>query len=534
MVWVWMTATSAFAQVTDGAVPEINAQTFRPNVDGRRLLWLDDAAKGESGFVGRGLLQYVDDPLVYLGRDDEEIEIVSSVLQLDLLAALRAGPVRFGVDVPIYLLSDGEPNGTETGLGDLGLDGKVVLLDKAVSLGVGGRLYLPTATVETALGSPNVGYEVSAIASADVGPVLLAANLGTRGGPPAELENIALDDAFLVRLGAALRLSPVVDTALEFNGQIPYSAPLSNIDGSPLEALGSLSLRPRRSDWVVRAGAGTGITTGIGSPDYRFVLGVGFEPRGEIRADDVCPEVAECPPVADRCPDEEEDVDGFEDDDGCYDPTIVEVLVVEEGSGDPIEVARIVVESDKERISGTTPFTEPVDAEQVTIQARARGYSSASVRYAVQGGPPKQVVIPLRKLDPPEPEVTAERIDLKDTIEFETASSVIKAESFELLDEAVAILEDYPEIEILRIEGHTDRHGGDESNLRLSRRRADAVRQYFIHAGIAESRLESVGYGEARPVDPRPTPEADAKNRRVDFFVQRWADRPARRESIGE
>jgi len=66
------------------------------------------------------------------------------------------------------------------------------------------------------------------------------------------------------------------------------------------------------------------------------------------------------------------------------------------------------------------------------------------------------------------------------------------------------------------IEGHTDATGNDDYNLALSQRRAEAVRQYLIKAhGFDQRRLEAVGLGKARPLDPA-DPFA-AQNRRVQF-----------------
>jgi len=519
MIVLWMVGGGAHAQVEDGAVPEINAQMFRPTVDGRRLLWLDDAARGDAGVVARGLLQYVDDPLVYTGTDDRTVDIVSSILQLDLLGAARLGPLRLGIDVPIYLRADGQPDGGETGLGDLGVDGKLSLYDERISLAIGSRLYLPTSTVETALGNPSVGYELTGIVSGDVGPVLLAANLGTRGGPETALENIALDDAFLARVGAALELSRVVDTALEVNAQVPYTAPLSNIDGSPLEALLSAAVRPLRSDWVLRAGAGAGITTGIGAPDYRFLLGLGWEPGDDDEEEPLTV-------VRDECPDEEEDLDGYQDEDGCPDPTVVGVRVVDAETGDPIEVVRVIVRGGGERVSGTTPFEQPFDPGTYRIRARATGYEPKEIEWVVQGGEPVEAVIELVPL--PEQTIIVKRLEmqLEETIQFETNSARILAESLPLLDEAVQVLEDYPEIESMHIVGHTDQRGRAEYNMDLSKRRAAAVRRYFVDKGIDPARLTSEGKGETELLDERDVPEAWDRNRRVEFAIDKWVSKP--------
>jgi peptidoglycan-associated lipoprotein len=73
-----------------------------------------------------------------------------------------------------------------------------------------------------------------------------------------------------------------------------------------------------------------------------------------------------------------------------------------------------------------------------------------------------------------------------------------------------------PQLEV-KIEGHADRRGGDELNLILSQRRAQAVRDVLLGKGVPEERMEAQGYGASRPADPANTPDAWAKNRRVEI-----------------
>lgn len=84
------------------------------------------------------------------------------------------------------------------------------------------------------------------------------------------------------------------------------------------------------------------------------------------------------------------------------------------------------------------------------------------------------------------------------------------------LDEVKQTLLDQPTIHIV-IEGHASSDGGEEYNQELSVQRANAVRDYLISNGIDASRLDAVGYGETRPKMEGDSPEASAKNRRVEF-----------------
>ncbi len=72
----------------------------------------------------------------------------------------------------------------------------------------------------------------------------------------------------------------------------------------------------------------------------------------------------------------------------------------------------------------------------------------------------------------------------------------------------------------ISVEGHTDAHGSDSTNLILSQDRADAVKQYLVsNFDIDPERVSSIGYGEARPVSTNETAEGRARNRRIDLVI---------------
>ena len=69
------------------------------------------------------------------------------------------------------------------------------------------------------------------------------------------------------------------------------------------------------------------------------------------------------------------------------------------------------------------------------------------------------------------------------------------------------------------IKGHTDRQGNADTNLSLSQRRANKVKDYLISKGIASSRMKAQGFGENEPLVPNDTTSEAARkqNRRVEF-----------------
>jgi len=82
-------------------------------------------------------------------------------------------------------------------------------------------------------------------------------------------------------------------------------------------------------------------------------------------------------------------------------------------------------------------------------------------------------------------------------INFDFDKSDIKPEFVPVLDEAVEILKERPDINVI-IEGHTDWTGTEKYNQGLSERRAASVCNYLVEKGISQNSLETVGYGEAR------------------------------------
>jgi len=80
---------------------------------------------------------------------------------------------------------------------------------------------------------------------------------------------------------------------------------------------------------------------------------------------------------------------------------------------------------------------------------------------------------------------------------------------------------DHPHLK-LNISGHTDSQGSEDSNLRLSQARADAIKAYLIYEfKIDASRIEAHGYGSSKPIVEEATDDHRKLNRRVEFEVSR-------------
>jgi len=101
-------------------------------------------------------------------------------------------------------------------------------------------------------------------------------------------------------------------------------------------------------------------------------------------------------------------------------------------------------------------------------------------------------------------------------VHFELDSATLDPDSRHILDEVATSLLAWPEVRV-EVGGYTDSSGNDAYNLDLSRRRAEAVRDYLVARGVSSSRLEAHGYGESDPIADNATAEGRARNRRVEL-----------------
>lgn len=102
---------------------------------------------------------------------------------------------------------------------------------------------------------------------------------------------------------------------------------------------------------------------------------------------------------------------------------------------------------------------------------------------------------------------------------FASGSSNIAGESGVEADNIASILKTYPDVNIM-VEGYTDNRGNADSNKKLSRQRAAAVKKRLVAAGIKGNRIKVQGFGDANPVADNETAEGRAQNRRIEVLIQ--------------
>lgn len=106
---------------------------------------------------------------------------------------------------------------------------------------------------------------------------------------------------------------------------------------------------------------------------------------------------------------------------------------------------------------------------------------------------------------------------LEQTYLFDFDKAEVKAEFFPLLDHIAKVMSDNPKVTV-QLEGHTDSTGSEEYNQGLSERRANAIKESLVKRTMVDAkRLNTVGFGESKPITTNETKEGRAKNRRVDL-----------------
>jgi outer membrane protein OmpA-like peptidoglycan-associated protein len=117
--------------------------------------------------------------------------------------------------------------------------------------------------------------------------------------------------------------------------------------------------------------------------------------------------------------------------------------------------------------------------------------------------------------------LTPKRIEINQEIRFAHDSDRLLPDSKKVLDEvANLIAANHDQIQRLDVEGHTNELGSDAYNLKLSQRRAEAVRKYLVTRAVQEDKLNAEGYGKRRPKVGSEKLIRDVRlkvNRRVEF-----------------
>lgn len=304
-------------------------------------------------------------------------------------------------------------------------------------------------------------------------------------------------------------------------------------------------------------------------PQYRFLMSAGWagfimpqdkDKDGIKDNEDRCPENPEdydgfedhdgcpeydndadgIPDTLDKCPNDKEDIDGFEDEDGCPDidndgDGIKDVddkcpLVAEDPDGFEDEDGCPDYDNDKDGIpdsvdacinkpedkdghddtDGCPDFDNDLDGIPDSTDKCPNDPETYNTFEDEDGCPDEKP-----KAKPKAKEIKRGRVILRG-VNFEFNKATLKQESFFILDQVYASLVEWPEIKV-EIIGHTDSYGAKLYNKRLSKKRAETVRDYLVSKGISPARLSALGKGEDEPIATNKTEDGRATNRRVEL-----------------
>jgi len=506
-------ALLAMLPIAGARAQEVDAQRFRPSVDGVRFLVVEDPSPSIRAPWGFGLIaNYADDPLVFRSDDEDldEIGILEAVFTSDLVGFYRLGSIRLGVDAPIHWYTEGYEIDAPVHFGDIRLSGRFdadALLGEFLPLDLAAWVDVtaPTGAGKAYVGDARFDTSLGLAASREIGNLVAAANVGFRTGHGTSVGSLDLAPAFPWRFGAAFLVTDGAWVSAEVDGEA-WLRNGGHRGANPVEVLASGRLRAA-VDLFLTLGAGAGLSQGLGAPDYRVLAGLSWSPvpRPEVAVVQVV-EPPEQPVAAE--------------------PRGRLVVRALNPSGRPIPGAEV-------RILGTLGLPMKTGNDGILeaelepgsweVSVGAPGWIAETRTAKVAEDEPADLWFILR----PE-EVLIDRearqIYLNRKVFFELDKAELKVESLQTLDALVAVLVAHPEITKVRIEGHTDTQGTDEYNQGLSERRATSVLDYLEQSGIAAGRLEARGYGESRPLQAGDSEDVHATNRRVEFVIVEMED----------
>ncbi len=109
-------------------------------------------------------------------------------------------------------------------------------------------------------------------------------------------------------------------------------------------------------------------------------------------------------------------------------------------------------------------------------------------------------------------------VTFKGDVTFDTNSAEVRPGLYSEINRVASVLTQYPDT-LIQVEGHTDSVGSDAYNMDLSKRRAMAVKNLLVQRGVAENRIEVIGYGKTMPVATNTTEAGRQMNRRVEIKI---------------
>ncbi|MBA2538518.1 MAG: OmpA family protein [Deltaproteobacteria bacterium] len=357
--------STVFAQQAPPFDSAIDVQTFEYAIGPKTFFTVADADVADKKQLSvDALFTYLTKPFKVFNvtPDDmvgtERVTVVESLVAAQLTAAYGiTDKIHIGARLPLIfsLNGDGLDPSTGmaamgglsvTGLGDLLVEGKMRLYrqNKVRAAAMAG------VTIPTSFGSDGSQFIGDNLPTARIGFALqldpssrfsVGTNVGFHLRKPRTIYDSTIGPQFVWGVAAAGRVTERFSLIGEAYGRTAFD--FSSLDAAPLELEGGLRVFVTNAVAVV-VGGGAGVVKGIGSPEARFFVSLGYSPdvrdsdgdgvpnsrdkcllvaedKDGIEDDDGCPDDDNDgdrrPDDTDKCPTQAEDLDGFEDDDGC-------------------------------------------------------------------------------------------------------------------------------------------------------------------------------------------------------------------------
>jgi len=183
------------------------------------------------------------------------------------------------------------------------------------------------------------------------------------------------------------------------------------------------------------------------------------------------------------------------------------------------EAARIDRErqSQQERLASAQ---RQLDEQQRQLQARQQELEQARRERADAEAAQREALQQLERFAQVQEEQRGTVITLPGGLLFAPGRSDLSPDAQRALEKVAQALKKLPEQHLV-VEGHTDAKGAEDVNYDLSVLRANAVKDFLTSRGVERNRVESIGFGESRPIASNTSAEGRASNRRVEIVVQR-------------
>ena len=555
-----------------------NAQLFWPSIFGGNFIAIEDAQTlCPLGFDLGLYFNYANAPVAFSiegSGNDDDLGVLNQLLTSNLFGGFGATSwMSLGLDVPVHFYARGrsfddieqadEPTSLENQLsmGDIRAEIKFRALRQELHwLGMAFAPYatFPTGDAELFVGEGRTTFGLNAILERDFKLVNLALNGGYYYRGDAQIADATVGDAWKLAAGISRGFENGISFSVEYWGAWMDSGSVDRVQANPMELMATFRYDFGQNLPRVVTGAGGGLTKGIGSPAYRLLAGVDYTwckpaPKVGILQVNVVnqdnqsidakleingPEFSENPAVGSSgrwqaevlantyqvkaSKPEHSSASGS----GTVQPgqttvvtlkliedakTMLHVRVLDRCNGDPIP-AKIEISGagpDMSTDSNDGTFKKEWEPGNIQIKASNDEYEPKTEQALVKAKNDNVVEIKLYR-----------KIKKAGKVYFAYNSDRILPKSYSVLDDVAEQIKRLCEFNRIIVEGHTSSEGSDAYNMRLSGKRAASVRQYLIGKGIDPAKLDSVPFGETRPIADNTTEAGKAMNRRVEFVIE--------------